>query len=110
VAEETTIPVELLQKVETERNLSETEKYPDTSTDFSQFMKIELDNEISEKSKIKSIVWTESDITAALILSKSGRIYIFIYVHIHICTCIHAHIYIYIHVYVRKYIFIYFMD
>eukprot|EP00596_Hydrurales_sp_CCMP1899_P000187 CAMPEP_0119053626 /NCGR_PEP_ID=MMETSP1177-20130426/74545_1 /TAXON_ID=2985 /ORGANISM="Ochromonas sp, Strain CCMP1899" /LENGTH=1013 /DNA_ID=CAMNT_0007033627 /DNA_START=1343 /DNA_END=4381 /DNA_ORIENTATION=- len=73
VAEETTMPVELLEKVETKRKLSETEKYPDTSTDFSH-MKIDLDKEISEKSKIKSIVWTESDITAALILSKNGNV------------------------------------
>lgn len=59
-----------------------TEKYPDTSTDFSKFMKTNSDNDIFEyslkKSKIKIMkippVWTENDLKSAIILSKSGNV------------------------------------
>jgi hypothetical protein len=74
VAEENITTSELLQKVESAKNLSETEKYPDTSTDFSKFMKIDSNNETSKTKILKiPIVWTENDIIAALILSKNGR-------------------------------------
>lgn len=69
------------QKIKIEENQI-IEKYPDTSTDFSKFLKINSDNDIFENSLKKSKIkiakvpprWTENDLKSALILSKSGNV------------------------------------